>query len=74
VKDSFDTIQSTLHGLGVVDVSLNELDLIGNFIEVFAMAGAQIVQNPHLVTSFEQSSNDVRPDKTTPTGDKTTNH
>jgi hypothetical protein len=40
VKDSFDTIQSTFHGLGVVDVSLNELDLIGNFIEVFAMAGA----------------------------------
>jgi hypothetical protein len=69
VEDPFDSVKRFLDRMGIVDVPVNELDLILHFRDVLAVACAQIIKHPNTVASLQEPSHNMRPNKSTTTGD-----
>jgi hypothetical protein len=53
MKDTLNTLKGRLYGLGIVDVTLDELDLVSYFVKVMKVPGAQVVQDPDAVACLE---------------------
>jgi hypothetical protein len=69
MKNSLDSLKRLLDCLRIVDVPLDELDAIFHLGNIGPMPGAKIVQNPDTVPFIQQTSDDMRTDKATSTGD-----
>jgi hypothetical protein len=74
MEDAIDPAKRRLHGRIVANISLDQFDVSGDLSQVAAMAGRKIIQDPHAVARFEQTTRNVRADKTRPAGHQAKRH
>ena len=63
MKNAIDPSHRGRHNPAIFDIAFDEFDAISDVLEILGRPGAQVVQNPHAVTAFDQRRCDVGTDK-----------
>ena len=74
MKDAIDPLDRPVHGGGVDDVALDQLDAVAEGGQVRQIAGAEIIEHADAVAALDEGFGDMGTDESGPAGYEESSH
>jgi hypothetical protein len=59
VQNKVNLVNGLLNLVHIAQIAFNQLDPIGDFLEILALAGREVVEHSHVVAAFQQITDEI---------------